>query len=202
MTLIEVLISALIVALIAIGTLTGLIVANEATGYTRARAQASTVAQQDEERLRGEYVKTLAAVADDESISEPVSENGLCVEKAGAGWRYLAKATLEQTPSCEQSALAKEYAGASYTGTVFTVKSAAQYETPGKDALSCESENASTEMVKTTSQVTWTGSGAGQGVTQSSLVKLPTNLSLLVKVINAQMNLCPVLLSPCTALRL
>ncbi len=185
MTLIEVVISALLVALIAIGTLTGLIIANKATGYTRARAQATTLAQQNEERLRGEYVNTLTAVADSESRSETVSESGLCVEKVGTAWRYPSKATLELAPACEQSALAKQYAGASYPGTVFTVKSAGQFETPGKSAGSCETEHASTEVVKTTSQVTWTGSGAGKGVTESSLVKLPSNYSLLVKVINA-----------------
>lgn len=191
MTLIEVIISALLVALIAIGTLTGLIITNKATGFERARAQATTIAQQNEERLRGEYIKTLSAIANGESITESVSESGLCVEKVSGGWHYMAKATLEATAACELTALAKEYAGTTYTGTVFSVKSSGGFYTPAKGTGSCETENNNSDVVKTTSEVTWgnpvtAAEKAEREVTQSSLVKLPTNYGLLVKVKNSK----------------
>lgn len=181
MTLIEVLVSALLVALIAIGTLTGLTVANEFSGNERAHAQAATIAQQNEERLRGEYIEKLA---NSFQLTETVSEGGLCVERASATtWRYVSKAVLSESATCEKSALAEASAGATYSGTVFTVTSSGESANPTSGASACEAESASAEVVKTTSTVTWS-SNKGKAVTQSSLVKLPSKYAVLVKVKN------------------
>ncbi len=51
--LLEVIVSALLVALIAVGTYSGLVSADRAGTGERASAQATVIAQQDEERLRG-----------------------------------------------------------------------------------------------------------------------------------------------------
>src|SRR5580700_5729980 len=61
-TLIEVLISAVLVALIVIGTLTGLDSTNKATSLQRARSQADALAEQDEERLHSLPVNSLLAL--------------------------------------------------------------------------------------------------------------------------------------------
>jgi type II secretory pathway pseudopilin PulG len=187
MTLIEVIISALLVALIAIGTLTGLTDANRVSGTERTHAQAAVIAQQDEERLHGSPVfgeHGLAHMADFGGTTQQLAENGLCVEQVAGKWKYASSATFEATPACGKTALASAYAGQTYTGTVYTAKSSAEFFTPTKEALSCETENGSAEVVKTTSSVTWTGPGAGKGVTQSSLVKIPTEYALIVKVKN------------------
>jgi type II secretory pathway pseudopilin PulG len=181
MTLIEVLVSALLVALIAIGTFTGLTVATKFSGNERAHAQAASIAQQNEERLRGEYIEK---IANSFHLTETVSEGGLCVEQASARtWRYISKAALSASATCEKSALAEASAGASYTGTVFTVTSMGESANPTSGASACEVESASAEVVKTTSSVTWTAN-KGKEVTQSSLVKLPSNYAVLVKVKN------------------
>jgi type II secretory pathway pseudopilin PulG len=59
-TLIEVLISAMLVGLIVVGTLTGFNSATKASYDGRAHAQAAVCAQQDEERLRGLTTKQLS----------------------------------------------------------------------------------------------------------------------------------------------
>lgn len=59
-TLVEVLISALVVGLIVVGTLTGFNSATKASYDQRAHAQAAVCAQQDEERMRGLTTKELS----------------------------------------------------------------------------------------------------------------------------------------------
>ncbi len=195
MTLIEVLVSALLVGLIAIGTLTGLSAANKFSGNERAHAQAATIAQQSEERLRGEYIKRIendiavpsnsACTVAASTTSCKVSESGLCVEQVSSStWRYVSNAVLEASASpCENSALAKASAGASYHGTVFTVTSSGEFFNPSSGKVACEAEGGSTEEVKTTSSVTWT-SNKGKEVAQSSIVKLPSAYAVLVEVKN------------------
>jgi Tfp pilus assembly protein PilV len=72
-TLIEVVISALLVAVIAIGTLTGFDSAGRAVGDERQHAQATTLAAQDEERLRGMNVTELGRYG---AKTYTVKENG------------------------------------------------------------------------------------------------------------------------------
>ncbi len=194
MTLLEVLVSALLVGLIAIGTLTGLSAANKVTGNARLRAQATAVAQQNEEQLRGAPLFGQYGLARFGESTKTVAENGLCVESISGGWRYLTKAALTEkaaTKTCEKTAFAEAYAaeaekGAKYTGTVFTIKTAGEYYSPSGQNGACEAETGKegdTEVIKTTSSITWTGNH-GQGITQSSFVKIPPNYGLLVKVKN------------------
>jgi hypothetical protein len=71
--LIEVVISALLVGLIAIGTLGAFDSAGRASAEERARSQATLLAGQDEERLRGLNAATLSQLG---SASRTVTENG------------------------------------------------------------------------------------------------------------------------------
>lgn len=191
MTLIEVIVSALLVALIAIGTLTGLTDANKVAGNERVHAQATTIAQQNEEQLRGAPLFGRYGLAKFGESTKTVAENGLCVEQVSGGWRYSTKAALSEkaaSNTCEKTVVAEAYAteaekGAKYTNTVFTVKSSGEFYPPGEEGSTCKTEKGNTEVIKTTSSVTWTGN-PGKEVTQSSFVKVPANYGLLVKVKN------------------
>lgn len=61
-TLIEVLISALVVAIVAVGTVTGFATTNKVSALGRDRSQAQTLAEKDEERLRGEPISDLESL--------------------------------------------------------------------------------------------------------------------------------------------
>ncbi len=78
-TLIEVLISALLVVLVIVATMTGLNSSNRATSADRARSQADALAQEDEDALRGEPTKKLT-----ERVGHPgkhsIAENGTTYE--------------------------------------------------------------------------------------------------------------------------
>ena len=169
--LIEVLISALLVALIAVGTFAGFASSGSATASERAHAQANVIAQQDEERLRGMTITKLTQLGES---AEPqyVAQNGLCVEELSSAWSYCSGTS---------------YAGQKYTGTVFTVTSSAKFVTAAaneQESLTCETSGGNADYIKTTSSVTWPSIGTHSPVTQSSLVAVPTGKSLLVKVIN------------------
>src|SRR5580700_12128098 len=75
-TLIEVLISAVLIALIVVGTLTGLDSTNKATARDRARSQADALAEHAEEQLRSEPINKLAALTESRPLTETVTENG------------------------------------------------------------------------------------------------------------------------------
>jgi Tfp pilus assembly protein PilV len=74
-TLIEVMISAVILGLIVIATLAGLDNTNRATAQDRARSQADELAQQDEEQLRSASIKKLDELTS-HSEEREVTENG------------------------------------------------------------------------------------------------------------------------------
>jgi type II secretory pathway pseudopilin PulG len=74
-TIIEVLISALLVGLIVVGTLTGFNVTSGASATERARAQADVLAQQAEERLRGLPLAKLEALQVEPRVEE-TTQNG------------------------------------------------------------------------------------------------------------------------------
>jgi type II secretory pathway pseudopilin PulG len=174
--LIEVLISAMLVVLIGVGVFTGLAGANHATVNERRNAQATVVAQQDEERLRGLPVEELTQIG---STTHNVAENGMCVEGSTGAWKYWNGAA---TISCE--ALTAPFKGATYTGAVFTVKSSAEFVTASKEALTCETEKGTTDYIETTSSVTWPSIGTHAPINQSSLVAVPKSGTLIVKVTN------------------
>ena len=69
MLLIEVLVSAMLVALIAIGTFSGIDASNRLSRDQRVRAQAVTLAQQDEERLRSLSSAQLAELSEEHTVT-------------------------------------------------------------------------------------------------------------------------------------
>lgn len=176
--LIEVVISALLVGLIAIGTLTGLEGATRVGARERANAQATVIAQQDEDRLRGLPGKELSEGLG--SITYEVAENGMCLEKSAGAWNYYNAAT---TTSCEA---VTGYKGKAYTGTVFTVTSSAAFVSASKETLTCETTGGEANYIQTTTSVNWSSANKHSPVTASSLVTVPTDATLLVRVKNSK----------------
>jgi type II secretory pathway pseudopilin PulG len=158
MTMIEVIISTLLVGIIAIGTLTGFDTAGHATADEQAQAQAAVLAAQDEERLHGLKATQIGQFG---SSSETQSDNGQCIEEVASAWRF-----------CEGHA--------AYRGTVFTVKSSADYVSASQESLTCKASPGSASYLKTTSEVTWPT--AKSPVKQSNIVNNPLKVALVVKV--------------------
>jgi type II secretory pathway pseudopilin PulG len=176
--LIEVLISAMLVALIGVGVFTGLAGANHATVNERRNSQATVIAQQNEERLRGLTVAELSNLIGSTSEPVTVAENGMCVEGTTGAWKYYSGAA---TPFCEA---VTGFKGTAYTGAVFTVESSAQFVAASKETLTCETEKGSADYIETSSSVTWPSIGKHAAITQSSLVAVPKAGTLLVRVTN------------------
>ena len=163
-SIIEVLISSLLVALIAIGTFSAFDSAGRASAGERAHAQATVLAQQDEERLRGLTAAQLGQLG---SSTLYEADTGLCVEKPSSTWIY-----------CTGTA----FAGQAYSGTAFTVTSSARYVTASKESVTCETSGGTADYLLTTSSVKWSALGSRPAVTQSSIVTNPVHTALLVKV--------------------
>jgi Tfp pilus assembly protein PilV len=109
--LLEVVISALLVALIAIGTFAGLEGAGRASADERAHAEATKLAQQDEERLRG---MTNTALAEQGTKESTIPLAGLTFTvKSSVSFVSAAKSSL----SCETTA-----GGANYIQTTSSVR--------------------------------------------------------------------------------
>jgi Tfp pilus assembly protein PilV len=183
-SLIEVLISSLIVAVVAIGTFTAFDTAGRASADQRAHAQAGQLARQDQERMRSLTSTELLNFAVPARFE---AENGLCLKKELSGkYKYYPKENKENLPFCEAET---PFAAQEYTGNVFTVSSSASLVEAAHNSLACESAGTggttSGTYLKTTSSVTWTtlAKTTRPPVTQSSIV---TNGStgLLVKVFN------------------
>jgi Tfp pilus assembly protein PilV len=100
-TLIEVVISAMLLAVIVVGTLTGLNSANRATSEDRARSQADVLAQQEEEQFRSLPILKLSELS---VTHEPVVH-----EVDASGTKYLITSTAKYisdataTSSCNAS---------------------------------------------------------------------------------------------------
>lgn len=109
----EVLFSAVILALIVTATFTGFDVANRASASERARAQADVVAQQDEDRLRSFQINQLSSL----NATRTVTYNGTTYTVVSKG-EFIADAS--GSSSC--STVAEE---ASYVRTTSTVTWAA-----------------------------------------------------------------------------
>jgi Tfp pilus assembly protein PilV len=86
-TLIEVIISALILSVIVVGTLTGLNSANRATSIDRERSQADALAQQEEDQLRSEPVAKLSELS--------VSHEVVLHEVDASGTKYVISSTAQ-----------------------------------------------------------------------------------------------------------
>ncbi len=178
MTLIEVLIASVMVAIIAVGTFTAFDAAGQTTADERARAQGTLLVQQDQERLRGNSTTTLEQLGTVETYR---AENGMCLEKSGSGYVYWNSAN---SLFCEK---ATGFAGTTYRGTVFTVTSSANYVTAEKGsekaALTCEKSGGAADYLQTKSSVIWPLL-KGSAVSQTSLINVPSSYVLLVKVVN------------------
>jgi|GEM_PF-2075336 len=173
--LIEVVISAMLVGLIAIGTFAGFDSARRVRTDQRAHAQATQLVEQDEERLRGLTTTQLQQLGTAEPHYE--SENGICLEKVSAAWHYYSK---ENTSFCEKTS----FAGNTYTGLVFTVTSSAEFVTASSNKLTCEVSGGTADYIRTKSTATWTTLGSRPPVTQSSVISTPTSGGMEVKVEN------------------
>ena len=104
-TLIEVIVSALLVALIVVGTFSGLDSTNKATALQRSRSQADALAQQNEEQLRSESIKKL-----DELESHPETKTvteGKTVYTVETSATYYPDASA--TSSCTSSSAEAGY---------------------------------------------------------------------------------------------
>jgi Tfp pilus assembly protein PilV len=101
-TLIEVLISAVLVGVIVIGTLNGLDSTNRSTSLDRARSQADALAQQDEERLRAEPISKLSELNHTYTVQEGATKYTITSTS-----KYIADATA--TSSCSSSSAKADY---------------------------------------------------------------------------------------------
>lgn len=171
--LIEVLISSMLVALIAVATFNGFNVTQRATADERAHAQATVLAQQDEERLRGMTATQLGQLG---NVEQTVADNGECIKQLSTTWRYCEKTLLCPEPK-------KLAECPAYTGTAFTVTSSAQFVTASKEKFACETKE-SADYIQTTSSVTWPALHERPAVSQSSLAAVPSAASLMVSVQN------------------
>lgn len=177
--LLEVVISALLVGLIAVGTFSAFDAAGKSTAASRAHAQATVIAQQDEERLRGLTTTQLAQLG---SVETARAENGDCLEQVSGAWHYWSKGS---TSFCENPT---GLSGTAYTATAFTVTSSASYVAAEKGAekaaFTCEKTGGAASYLQTTSSVSWPSLGTRPPVSQSGIVTVPTSGVLLVKVLN------------------
>jgi type II secretory pathway pseudopilin PulG len=165
--LIEVLISAMLVSLIAIATFTGFDAAGRTSADERAHAQATQLVQQDEERLRGLTTTTLAQLG---SSTQLEGENGICVkEEASKKWVYCEGTSFSLQP---------------YTGTVFTITSSARFVAASKETFTCEVVGGTADYIQTTSTATWPALKSRPAVSQSSIMSTPSTAALMVKVKN------------------
>lgn len=106
-TLIEVVISALLLALIVVGTLTGLNSANRVTSLGRERSQADTLAQQEEDQLRSEPIKKLSELSQThEVIQHEVDASGTKYTITSTA-QYIADST--GTTSCSATTAEADY---------------------------------------------------------------------------------------------
>jgi Tfp pilus assembly protein PilV len=183
MTLIEVLVASLLVGVVAIGTFSAFDAAGQSTADTRAHAQATQLAAQDEERLRDLSTEKLAQLGSTEQLR---AENGICLaqteKEAKVTYSYWNQAN---TSFCEKNA---ELAGKAYTGTIFTVTSSARYVAAEKGTekaeFTCEKTGGAANYLQTTSSVRWPSLHSRLPVSQSSIVTLPTSAVLVVKVLS------------------
>ena len=106
-SLIEVLISAVIVALIVVGTFSGLDSTNRATALERARSQATALAEQDQEQMSSKPIQKLSEISEThEAKLREVNENGT-IYKIESTATYISNETL--TASCTSTTPSADY---------------------------------------------------------------------------------------------
>jgi Tfp pilus assembly protein PilV len=104
-TLIEVLISAVLIAGIVVATLTGLDSTNKATSLQRARSQADALAQQDEDRLRSIPITELKKL-EETAFTQTIEEGGTKY-KVTSSAKYIVDNAA--TTNCATTAPSAEY---------------------------------------------------------------------------------------------
>jgi Tfp pilus assembly protein PilV len=140
-SLIEVLISSVIVALISLATFTGLTDTNKATADERAHAQADVVAQQDEDRMRGLQISELSNLKETHTVT--------------------------------------------YSGTIYTVVSKAEFVSDEGGTSSCTSSKQSADYVTTSSEVKWSTLGTRKPVVETSIITPTIGGALVAQVKDA-----------------
>jgi Tfp pilus assembly protein PilV len=105
-TLLEVLVSALLLGLIVVGTFSGLNSANRATSIDRSRSQADALAEHAEEQLRSEPIKRLVELTESHPLEEHVEENHAKYTIVSTA-QYISDAT--STSSCTSSSAKADY---------------------------------------------------------------------------------------------
>lgn len=189
-SLIEVLISAVIVALIVVGTFSGLDSTNRATALQRARSQATALAEQDEEQLSSLPVKQLSeklAETHEARIRE-VNENGTIYTIAETA-QYISNQTA--TASCTSTTPSADYIQTvskvtwPSMGTTKPVIETSLVSPPAGSALIVQVTGASGEGVKEMSVTSEKGPTATEEATSTQgcavLAVLPGEYVLSVK---------------------
>ena len=156
--LIEVIISAMLIGLIVVATFTGFDVANRTTADERSHAQADAIAQQWEERMRGEQVSDIAAL-----------NKTFCVNDQGV--------EVAASAPCPASVVGS-------TGTIFTVATTGKFISNTSGASSCSKESTSADYIQTTTTVKWPALGSRLPVSESSIVTPPVSGQLVVQDYN------------------
>jgi Tfp pilus assembly protein PilV len=159
-TLLEVLISALMLAVIAVSTYTGMVSANRTTAEQRARSQADAIAQSEEEQVRAEPIEHLFEHRETFERTKEVTESGATYSK-----------------------------GSGYKGTIFTVKTTGE-EKSESGGYSCSSGSTPTSgfYAETKTEVTWTfAHNATERVVETGIINQAASTSLIVRVVNREL---------------
>jgi Tfp pilus assembly protein PilE len=156
-TMIEVMVAALIVALIAAAVFVGFGSVAAIAGAQRHQAEASTLAQQDEERMRGLSVTQLSA-------SDPAAPS--CSTSAGVYGNECYTQTVDGEP--------------------YTITSTAKFVAASGAATSCTSSaTGNADYVETASTVTWAHSDDGRPpVIEHSLISPHVGGGLVIQATN------------------
>jgi Tfp pilus assembly protein PilV len=167
-TLIEVIVSALLLGIIVVGTFTGLNSTNKSTSIARARSQANALAEQDEDRLRSLPVTTLAKL-ETAPEAKTVEQNGAKYTVTSSA-RYVIDNTA--TTSCASTALSAEYIQTTSTVTATILGGHSVVETgivspPPDTALVVQVTNQLGEGVPS-AEVQATGPSSGSALTSAS----------------------------------
>jgi Tfp pilus assembly protein PilX len=177
-TLMEVLVGAILIALIVVAMFNGFDVTNRASAAERSRAQANALAQQAEDKLRGAPLSTLLELEAKPRVEE-VTQNGTKYTITSIA-EYRADATA--TASCSSSA-----ASASYLQTTSTVTwgslgkrkpviESSIISPPPGSALIVQVTNAASEGV---AGMTVTATGPAPAATTSTLTTASTGCAIL-----------------------
>jgi hypothetical protein len=151
-------ISALLVALIVVATLTGFDVTNRATADERSHAQATVLAQQDEDRLRGLQISQLSGLSETRCLNE--------------------RGVVVHAPPCPATV-------AGTTGTIYTITSTAKFVSDATGTESCTAAASSADYIQTVSEVGWPALKSRPKVVETGLIAPRLGGSLLVQVFDA-----------------